>query len=73
MPKQIPMEQAELDALNVLTSQAVNTQAVLQKSIAGRNSFLTLLEKKYDGVFDETTGKMMSKDEPKTKEDKSKK
>lgn len=63
MSKQIPMEQAELDALNVLTSQAVNAQATLQKSLAARKSFIVLLENKYCGVFDESNGKMMAKEE----------
>jgi len=45
------ISQEELWAFNILNNQVNNVQAELQRGIAARDSFIKLLENKYDAVF----------------------
>ncbi len=66
MPIQISQE--ELWGLNILNTQINNVQAELKRSMAARDSFVKLLEVKYDAVFNLKTGAL----EPKTEKPKEK-
>jgi len=47
----INITQEELWAFNVLNNQVANGQAELHRSAAARASYISLLESKYDAVF----------------------
>ena len=66
MPIQISQE--ELWGFNVLDGQVRNTMAEVQRLQDARDSYIKLLELKYEAVFDSKTGTL----EPKPKKSKEK-
>ena len=60
----IQLTQEELWAFNILNNQVNNVQAELNKDVAARNSYIKLLEGKYNAVFNQEKGQL----EPKPKE-----
>ena len=52
----IPITNAEVWALNVLSGSVSNAQDELERAIAARGSFITLIEGKYKAKFDPDTG-----------------
>ena len=59
----IEITQEELWAFNILDGSIRNIMAEAQRSQAARDSFINLLEGKYDAVFDPQTGKLEPKPE----------
>ena len=67
LPKRaIKATQEEGWASNVLNSAVKSANEELRRAIAARDSYLALLEFKYDATFDRQSGEFM----PKEKEDK---
>jgi len=60
----ITLTQEEVWTFNILEGSAKNAQAELQRMVAARDSYIALLEGKYNATFDPKTGEL----EPKTKE-----
>ncbi len=60
----IKLAQEELWAFNILEAQIRNVQEELQRDIAARDSYIKLLEGKYEAVFNPAKGQL----EPKPKE-----
>jgi len=52
----IPITNAEVWALNMLNGGVDNAQAELQRAIAARGSYISLIEGKYRAKFDPDTG-----------------
>ena len=52
----IQLTQEEVWAFNILEGSAKNAQAELQRMIAARDSYIGLLEGKYNATFDPKTG-----------------
>jgi len=61
----IQLTQEEVWAFNILEVNAQNAKAELQRAVAARDSFIRLLEGKYDAVFNPNTGQMEPKLEAK--------
>ena len=59
------LTQEELWTFNIFNNQITNAQAELQRLMAARNSYIKLLEDKYDAKFDAQTGTFIdNKDKP---------
>jgi len=58
--------QEELWAFNIINAQVTNVQAELGRCVSARDSYIKLLETKYDAVFNADKGQL----EPKPKDSK---
>lgn len=63
----ITLKHEEVYAFNILEGSAKNTQAELQRVIAARDSYISLLELKYNATFDPKTGQLNPKEKDKAK------
>lgn len=61
----IKLDDAEVWAFNVLNNSVANAQAELNRAIAARGAYITLLENKYDATFDQATGQLNPKEQAK--------
>lgn len=66
----VKVTQGEIWALNVLTTTTQNAQEELQRTTAARNSFVELLELKYNAKLNPATGQLEEKEKDKTSESK---
>ena len=57
----INLTKEELWAFNILNNQVNNVQAELQKDIAARDSYIKLLESKYDAIYNQAKGQLEQK------------
>jgi len=57
----IQLTQEEVWTFNILEGSAKNAQAELQRMIAARDSYIGLLEAKYNAIFDRKTGTLEPK------------
>lgn len=55
----IQISQEELWAFNILDAQIANVESELRKDIAARDSYIKLLELKYDATLDPKSGSLI--------------
>lgn len=58
----VTLTQEETNMLVILTANSQNLNSSLQQSLAARKSAITLLENKYQAVFDEVAGQFKEKE-----------
>lgn len=63
----IVITQQELWAFNVLNNHVSNAEQELQRALAARGSFISLLETKYDAKFDAGSGELRPREKEKAK------
>jgi len=57
----IELTQDEVNAINIIATQAQNLQAQLNQTLAAQKSVIALLEKKYKATFNPVTGTLEEK------------
>jgi len=57
----IELTQEEVYTFNIISNQITNIQAEMQRLIAAKDSYISLLEGKYNATFNKETGKLEEK------------